>query len=135
MPNVLSVSSSIASPAAGAENAGQPQPESYFASEAKSSAPQPAQRYVPSSKVWSYSPVNGRSVPFSRRTLYCSGVSSARHCSSVFWILVTLNSLPRAAGVTLSTAGEPAGPPAVLALPLADEPRVRQRLRVVLVAV
>src|SRR3954471_10008949 len=100
MPKVESVSSSTASASAGAENAGQPQPESYLASEAKSSAPQPAHLYVPGSKLWSYSPVNGRSVPFSRKTRYCSGLSSARHCSSVFWILFTLNSLPRAPGVT-----------------------------------
>jgi hypothetical protein len=42
MRKLRSVSSSIASWLAGAEKAGQPQPESYFASEAKSSAPQPA---------------------------------------------------------------------------------------------
>ena len=47
-------------------------------------APQPAQRYVPGSKTWSYSPLNGASVPFSRRTWYCSGVSSARHSCSDF---------------------------------------------------
>jgi len=41
---VVSVSSSTASSPAGAEKAGQPQPESYFASESNSSAPQPAQR-------------------------------------------------------------------------------------------
>src|SRR2546426_6124225 len=43
---------------------------------------------MPGSKVWSYSPVNGASVPFSRSTRYCSGESSARHCSSVFWTFV-----------------------------------------------
>ena len=62
-------------------------------SSVNSSAPQPAQRYVPGSKTWSYSPVNGRSVPFSRSTRYCSGVSSARHCSSVFLIFSTLYGL------------------------------------------
>src|SRR6185503_10758381 len=78
----------IASPLAGAEKAGQPQPESYLASELNSSAPQPAQRYVPASKTWSYSPENGASVPFSRSTRYCSGSSSARHSASVFWTFV-----------------------------------------------
>ena len=43
MPYVVSVSSSTTSSPAGAENAGQPQPESYFASDVKSSVPQPAQ--------------------------------------------------------------------------------------------
>ena len=37
MPKVVSVSSSTASSPAGAEKAGQPQPESYFASESNSS--------------------------------------------------------------------------------------------------
>src|SRR5207245_3952345 len=64
----------------------QPQPESYFVSDSNSSAPHPAQWYVPGSKTWSYSPVNGASVPFPRRTRYCSASSSARHCSSVFSI-------------------------------------------------
>ena len=44
MKKLRSSSVSIASAPAGAEKAGQPQPESYFASERKSSAPQPAQR-------------------------------------------------------------------------------------------
>ena len=73
IPKVTSVSSSIASSPAGAENAGQPQPESYFVSDSKRVVPQPAQTYVPGSNVWSYSPLNGASVPFSRRTRYCSG--------------------------------------------------------------
>ena len=83
----MSVSSSSAFSPAGAEKAGQPQPESYFDSDSNSSAPQPAQRYVPGSKTWSYSPLNGASVPFWRRTWYCSGVSSARHSCSDFSIL------------------------------------------------
>ena len=86
IPWLTSRSSSIASSLAGAKNAGQPQPESYFVSELKSSVPQPAQRYVPGSKTWSYSPVKAGSVAFSRRIRYCSGVSSARHCCSVFSI-------------------------------------------------
>src|ERR1700719_2976310 len=32
----------------------------------------------------SYSPVNGRSVAFSRSTAYCIGVSSLRHSASLF---------------------------------------------------
>src|SRR5919204_1703578 len=93
IPKVVSVSSSIASALEGAKNAAQPQPESYFVSEVKSSAPHPEQRYVPGSKTWSYSPEKGASVPFSRRTWNCSGVSSARHSASVFWTFVI--TLPR----------------------------------------
>ena len=44
MPNELSDSYSMAPSAAGCQKLGQPEPESYFVSEAKSSAPQPAQR-------------------------------------------------------------------------------------------
>jgi len=36
-----------------------------------------------------YFPVNARSVPLRRRISYCSGLSSARHSASVFWIFVT----------------------------------------------
>src|SRR5207247_10299165 len=64
---------------------------------------QPAQRYVPGSKVWSYSPENGASVPFSRRTWYRSGSSSARHCSSVFWTFVIILSLIRVPPYSLAT--------------------------------
>src|SRR5438128_144129 len=81
--------SATASSPAGAEKAGQPQPESYFASESNSSAPQPAHRYVPGSKTWSYSPLNGASVPLSRRTRYSSGVNSSRHSCSVFSTFAT----------------------------------------------
>src|SRR5687768_14783347 len=38
---------------------------------------------MPSSKVWSYSPVKARSVPFCCVTLYCSGVSVLRSSSSL----------------------------------------------------
>src|SRR3954464_13150724 len=86
IPYAVSVSSSTASADEGAENAGQPHPESYFVSDVNSSAPQPAQWYVPGSKTWSYSPENGASVPFWRRIRYCSASSSARHSASVFWI-------------------------------------------------
>src|ERR1051325_8406848 len=100
IPKLTSRSSSMASSDAGAENAGQPQPESYFVSDWNSSAPPPAHRRWRGSNVWSYSPLNGRSVPFSRRTRYCSGLSSARHSASVLLILFTLNSLATAAFVT-----------------------------------
>src|SRR5581483_9976937 len=46
------------------------------------------------SKTWSYSPVNGRSVPFSRRTWNCSGVSSSRHCCSDLSTFGMLRSMP-----------------------------------------
>ena len=38
---------------------------------------------MPSSFRFTYSPVNGRSVPCRRRISYCSGVSRSRHSSSV----------------------------------------------------
>src|SRR2546423_4525211 len=84
MNRLLSSLVSTASSLVGSKKAGQPQPESYFASARKSSAPQPAHRYTPGSNTWSYSPLNGRSVPLSRRTWNCSGVRSRRHSASVF---------------------------------------------------
>src|SRR5690349_8320584 len=84
----------MASSPAGAKKAGQPHPESYFASDSNSSAPQPAHRYVPGSKTWSYSPVNGASVPFRRRTWNCSGESSCCHCASDFSILGMVRTMP-----------------------------------------
>src|SRR5687767_1200927 len=60
----------------GAQKLGHPLPESYFVSEEKSSVPHPAHRYLPCSFVLTYAPVKARSVPFSRSTWYCSGVSS-----------------------------------------------------------
>ena len=48
-------------------------PESNFVSELNSSAPQPAQRYVPSSLTLTYSPVNGRSVPWLAQDLVLLG--------------------------------------------------------------
>ena len=49
-----------------------------------SSEPQALHEYVPSVSVSVYSPVNARSVPACRSTAYSSGLSSSRHCSSVF---------------------------------------------------
>src|SRR6266566_4870435 len=80
---------------------------------------------MPGSNEWSYSPLKGASVPFSRRTRYCSGVSSARHCSSVFWILVTLNSLARATSVTAESG---------LAVPVVDGAAAAHHQVVALVA-
>src|SRR5688500_191372 len=57
------------------QKAGQPEPESYLVSEAKSSAPQATQAYMPAA-LWSkYLFLKGCSVPFITQTLYCSGVS------------------------------------------------------------
>jgi len=44
MPWLASIRVSTAAASAGSTKLGQPEPESYFASERKSSAPQPAQR-------------------------------------------------------------------------------------------
>src|SRR6266404_1929434 len=82
--------------------------------------------YVPGSKTWSYSPVNGASVPFWRRTRYCSGSSSARHCSSVFSIF----GMP----FTLRTArwsGAARAPAARLRSMAVTEPRPAERVRVI----
>jgi hypothetical protein len=51
MPWLVSVSVTTLSRPAGSTKLGQPEPESNFASERKSSAPQPAQRYTPASFV------------------------------------------------------------------------------------
>src|ERR1700726_4898630 len=88
MKKLLSERSSTFSVLAGSQKLGHPVPDSNFVFELNSSAPQAAHVYVPSALVWTYFPVNGRSVPFRRRMSYCSGVSSARHSSSVFEILV-----------------------------------------------
>src|SRR4051812_27698877 len=45
---------------------------------------------MPSSFTSTYLPVNGRSVPWRRRTWYCSGVSSARHSASVLSIFCVI---------------------------------------------
>src|SRR3954454_24983282 len=76
--------SSTASATLGSVKLGQPEPDSNFVSASNSSAPQPAHVYVPSAWLSTYLPLKGRSVPALRSTWYCSGVSSARHCASVF---------------------------------------------------
>lgn len=82
MPWERSSRSSTASATAGSVKLGQPVPESNFASELNSSAPQAAHRNLPWSLVTAYSWLNGGSVPCSRSTRYCSGVSFRRHSSS-----------------------------------------------------
>ncbi len=67
---------------------GQPVPESNFAFDEKSTALHAAQAYVPLSLVCRSSLVNGRSVPFSRRTLYCSGESFFFQLTSFFIFLL-----------------------------------------------
>src|SRR3989338_5107973 len=62
-------------PLLASKNAGQPHPESNLVSEVNRTTPHAAHLYLPLSKNWSYLPVKGISVPFSRRTWYCSGVS------------------------------------------------------------
>src|SRR4051812_27069019 len=70
---------------------GHPVPESNFASESKSGVPQQTHLYVPGCLLSLYSPVKARSVPFFLATRYCSGVSSFRQSSSLFFTLsVTL---------------------------------------------
>src|SRR4029078_8323767 len=86
-----SVSVSTAEVSAGSKNDGQPVPDSNLVSLRKSSAPQPAHRYTPEPCSSQYLPVNARSVPFSRRTWYSSGVSSARHSASVLSILLVMH--------------------------------------------
>lgn len=64
--------------AMGAVKLGQPVPDSNFVPEAKRSLPQTRHVYTPASWWSQYSPLNGRSVPFSTQTRYWSGVSRCR---------------------------------------------------------
>ncbi len=84
MNRELSGRVSTASLSAGSKKLGHPVPESNLVSELNSSCPQPLQRYMPSSLLSQYVPVNARSVPFLRSTSYSSGLSSSRHSCSVF---------------------------------------------------
>src|SRR3982074_1218022 len=88
MKKLLSERSSTFSVLAGSQKLGHPVPDSNFVFELSRSVPHAAHVWVPSALVWTYLPVNGRSVPLPRRMSYCSGVSSARHSASVFEILV-----------------------------------------------
>lgn len=86
MNKLLSLSVSTLAFVAGRVKLGHPVPESNLSSESKSSFPQHTQRYTPGSLEALYFPVNAGSVPFCLVIRYCSGVSSARHWSSVFRI-------------------------------------------------
>src|SRR4051794_29526654 len=83
MPWLASVFSSMAPSSAAAQNDGQPLPEWNLVSDENSTAPHPAQRYVPSSSVSVYAPVKARSVAACRSTEYASGLRRSRHSSSV----------------------------------------------------
>ncbi len=86
MNRLWSVSVSTLSPVLGRVKLGHPVPESNLSSESKSGLPQQTQRYRPGSFDALYLPVNAGSVPFFLVIRYCSGVSSARHSSSVLRI-------------------------------------------------
>jgi hypothetical protein len=82
----------------GCQKEGQPVPESNLASESNSGEPQQAQRYIPASWQSQYSPVKAGSVPFSRHTWYCSGVSCVLHSCSDFTIFSAII-FPSEAGI------------------------------------
>ena len=81
IPNLLSFLNSTLEEFA-SKKLGHPVPESNLASEEKSSAPQPAQIYLPFSLFLRNLPVKGFSVAFSLKTLYSSGFSFSFHPSS-----------------------------------------------------
>src|SRR4051794_20607255 len=101
--------SSTASATAGSVKLGQPEPESNLVSELNSSAPQPAQVYMPLAFSCTYLPANGGSVACLRSTAYWSGASSSRHWSSVFSIFSMSLSSP-VCGSTLRLRPERALP-------------------------
>src|SRR3989344_6968740 len=70
----------------GLSKLGHPVPESNFVSDENSSAPHPAQAYIPFSLLLWYLPVRAISVPFSRKTWYCSGFNFFFHSCSDFVI-------------------------------------------------
>src|SRR5207245_11590562 len=69
---------------------GQPQWASNLVSDSNNLAPQRAHRYAPGVLVSQYSPVKGRSVPFSRSTWYWVGVRSRFQSVSVFVFTVLI---------------------------------------------
>ena len=71
----LSSGRNSTAPGRASSNEGQPVPLSNFALEEKRGVSQTAHAYMPSFVSWTYLPENGCSVPFSRSTWYCSGVS------------------------------------------------------------
>ena len=62
---------------------GQPVPESNLASEENNWLPQAEHLYIPLPFSWTYLPVKGGSVPFSRIVLYCPGVNDPFQFSSL----------------------------------------------------
>ena len=84
MPNEWSSASSTAS-ASGVQKLGQPVPLSNLVFEENSGRSQPAQAKMPARCSLSSGLVHGSSVPASRSTSYCAGVSSLRHSASV-WV-------------------------------------------------
>src|SRR5690348_17954144 len=95
MKNEWSVRVTIFWGAIGFQKLGHPVPESNLVSELNSAVPQQTHRYSPFACNSSYSFANGRSVPPSRVTLYCSAVSCFLHSASLF---TTLPSEARPAG-------------------------------------
>src|SRR5262249_24862508 len=68
---------------------------------------------MPGVLVSQYSPVKGRSVPFSRSTWNCMGVRSRLHSASLFWTRASLglliaSNLPRSAKRQTRRGGPPA---------------------------
>ena len=68
----------------GSVKLGQPVLKSNFVSEENNSAPHVVQTYIPFSSECRYLPVKGTSVPFSRMTRYCSGLSCSFQLFSIF---------------------------------------------------
>lgn len=87
-------------PSMGAKKLGQPVPLSNFRSLTNSGCAQPAHVNVPSRFSCNSAQDPGRSVPCCRNTVNCSGVSCARHSSSVFVMLnvLVISSSPRLFG-------------------------------------
>ena len=86
MPWEKSFLNSTFSVFSGLSKLGHPVPESNFVSEENSSAPHPAQTYMPFSLLLWYLPVKAISVPFSRKTWYFSGLNFFFHSCSDFGI-------------------------------------------------
>src|ERR1700682_1831066 len=92
--------------AIGSKKLGHPVPDSNLVSELNSALPQQMHRYMPLSGFSAYRFENGRSVPFLRATLYCSGVSCLRHSSSVLTTLSSITSpflCPESVNSTIDT--------------------------------
>ena len=135
MKSVLSARSMTAFFEMGSQKLGQPVPDSNFVSERKSSCAQPAQTYVPWAWLFQSSPVNARSVPFPRRTLYCMGVSicfhsesgTARHSASDFAavLMAPFAPAPAWASVVSDADTRQASPAPSEASPIRTSRRVR----------